>query len=88
MQKPLIQAIRDRRVVEFRYHGEHRALEPYRLGEDGGRLLLQGWQSRKGWRSFRVEEIEDLELTSRHFETPREGFSRSAGHLDRVLAEV
>ena len=87
-EKLLRQAIGDRRVVEFRYHGEHRSLEPYRLGLDGGRLRLMGWQSRKGWRSFYVDEMDDLEVTDRTFLQPREGYTRGDDAMDRILAEV
>ena len=84
----LRQAIRDRQVVEFRYHGEHRIVEPYRLGLDGGRLRLMGWQSRKGWRSFHVDEMEDLVVTDRTFLQPREGYTRGDTAMDRILAEI
>lgn len=84
----LREAIRDRRVVEFRYHGEHRTVEPYRLGLDGGRLRLMGWQARKGWRSFYVGEMAELELTGRTFLQPREGYRRGDDRMDRILAEV
>lgn len=85
----LVRAICERRVVEFRYHGEHRTLEPYRLGRDnGGRLLLTGWQSRKGWRTFQVAEIAEAEATERTFDTPREGYVRGDDRLERILAEV
>lgn len=87
-EKLLRQAIRDRRIVEFRYHGEHRAVEPYRLGEGGGRLRLVGWQSRKGWRSFHADEMEELEVTDRTFWEPREGYARGDPAMDRILAEV
>ncbi|MBP1805740.1 WYL domain-containing protein [Rubellimicrobium aerolatum] len=84
----LRQAIRDRRVIAFRYHGEHRTVEPYRLGLDGGRLRLTGWQSRKGWRSFHADDMEELELTERTFLDPREGYVRGDPRMDRILAEV
>lgn len=83
----LARAIRERRVVEFRYAGEDRTVEPYRLTRAGGRLLLQGWQSRKGWRSFHVDAIEGLEPTSRFFDAPREGFAPDP-RLDGVVASV
>ena len=86
--KLLAQAIRDRRVIEFRYHGEHRTVEPYRLGEGAGRLRLVGWQARKGWRSFHADEMEDLDVTDRTFWEPREGYTRGDEAMDRILAEV
>ena len=87
-EKLLRQAIRARLVVEFRYHGEHRTVEPYRLGEGAGRLRLVGWQARKGWRSFHVAEMDELELTARSFWEPREGYSRGDPAMDRILAEI
>ena len=87
-EKLLAQAISERRILEFRYHGEHRTVEPYRLGEGAGRLRLVGWQARKGWRSFYADDMEDLELSDRTFLDPREGYVRGDDRLDRILAEV
>ncbi len=87
-EKLILRAIRDRRLIEFRYNGEPRTVEPYRLGTDGGRLRLVGWQSRKGWRSFHVDAMEDLEVTDRTFLDPREGYVRGDPAMDRILGEV
>ena len=87
-QDLLARAIGDRLIVEFLYHGEHRTVEPYRLGLDGGRLRLMGWQARKGWRSFYADDMEELEVTERTFLDPREGYVRGDSRLDRILAEV
>lgn len=87
-EKLLRQAIRDRSVIEFRYHGEHRMVEPYRLGLDNGRLRLMGWQYRKGWRSFHLAEMEELELTDRSFFQPRDGYTRGDPGMDVILAEI
>ena len=87
-EKLLAQAISERRILEFRYHDEHRIVEPYRLGLDGGRLRLMGWQARKGWRSFYADDMEELEVTDRTFFDPREGYVRGDDRLDRILAEV
>ena len=87
-EKLLAQAVSERRIVEFRYHGEHRIVEPYRLGLDSGRLRLMGWQARKGWRSFHADDMEELEVTDRTFFDPREGYVRGDDRLDRILAEV
>jgi predicted DNA-binding transcriptional regulator YafY len=88
MESLLVQAIRERRVVTFAYGGEHRAVEPCRLGLQAGRLRLTGWQRRKGWRSFHLDGIADLALTDHHFDEPREGYARGDPTLDRILAEI
>lgn len=87
MERDLARAIRERRVVEFAYHGEPRTVEPYLLGRVAGRLTLRGWQSRKGWRSFRLDEVEALEVTDRFWEQPREGYAPDP-RMDPVLASV
>lgn len=88
MEMTLSQAIHARAVVSFDYHGEHRMVEPYRLGRDRRRLLLHGWQARKGWRSFAVAEMGSVEVTGHAFEEPREGYVRGDPRLERILAEV
>ena len=88
MEALLRQAIRERRVIAFRYGGEHREVEPYRLGLQAGRLRLTGWQSRKGWRSFHADAMEDLALAPRTFDEPREGYARGDPTMDRILAEL
>lgn len=87
MERLIVQAIAERRVVEFAYHGEARAVEPYLLGRVAGRLTLRGWQSRKGWRSFHVDEAEELLLTDRFFDEPREGYAPDP-RMDPVFAAV
>lgn len=85
--RSLERAIRERRVVEFGYHGEARTVEPYILGRVAGRMTLRGWQSRKGWRSFHLAEVEALEVTDRFWEEPREGYAPDP-RMDQVLAAV
>lgn len=86
--KLLARAIRGRHVVEFRYTGETRQVEPYRLGLDGGRLRLVGWQRGKGWRSFYADGMEELEILDRTFIDPRDGYVRGDPAMERILAEV
>lgn len=83
----LARAIRSREAVDFAYHGEARTVEPYALGWVAGRLTLRGWQSRKGWRSFHVDEIEDLAPAGRHFDEPREGYA-SDPRMSPVVAAL
>ena len=87
MERLIAQAIAERRVVEFSYHGEARRVEPYLLGRVAGRLTLRGWQSGKGWRSFHVDEARALALTDRFFDEPREGYAPDP-RMDPVLAAV
>lgn len=86
--KLLTRAIRERRVVEFRYDGEPREVEPCRLAEGPEGLLLAGWQRRKGWRTFRLDRMTEVEATERTFDAPREGYAPGGPPGFRVLAEL
>jgi hypothetical protein len=50
-------------------------------------MTLRGWQSRKGWRSFHLAEVEALEVTDRFWEEPREGYAPDP-RMEQVLAAV
>ncbi|GAA4777717.1 helix-turn-helix transcriptional regulator [Citricoccus nitrophenolicus] len=69
-------AVRDRRLVRFRYHAAatdestQRTVEPLRLTAESGHGYLQAWcQTSEGLRNFRLDRIESLEETSEVFET-------------------
>lgn len=74
------EAIATKKLVEFRYHGHRRVVEPHLLGthEDVKQLLgfQVGGSSKSGglpeWRRFDVEEITGFTVLSDRFEGPRE----------------
>jgi predicted DNA-binding transcriptional regulator YafY len=90
------QALAERRMLQFRYHGYSRKVEPHAFGrvtEDRGALL--GWQvsggSRSepppGWRTFVLGEIENLVILRRTF-APRADYHPETAKLKRIEAEV
>lgn len=90
------QALAERRVVQFRYHGYSRRVEPHALGRvTEGRLALLGWQVSggsaseppPGWRTFRLAEMESLKLLRQTF-TPRPGYRPETTKLKPIEAEV
>jgi hypothetical protein len=92
----LRQALRERRVVTFRYHGHTRRVEPHALGTvSKERPALLGWQVSggskseppPGWRTFVVEEMTGLRLTRTQFR-PRADYRHEGGGLKTVEAEV
>jgi predicted DNA-binding transcriptional regulator YafY len=67
----LRQALSERRVVQFKYHGHSRRVEPHALGRvTGSRPALLGWQVSggsaseppPGWRTFVLADIKSLKL--------------------------
>ncbi len=94
--KLLRQALRDRRVVSFRYHGHARKVEPHALGTvTKERPALLGWQISggskseppPGWRTFVLEEMSGVRLTRTKF-APRADYRHAGGGLKTIEAEV
>ncbi|PQZ93907.1 hypothetical protein CQ018_09730 [Arthrobacter sp. MYb227] len=71
----LIQAIRDKRVVNLGYYSasrdavSERLVEPIRLVEHSGKQYLRAWsRPNEQIRSFRVDRIQHADITKEHFE--------------------
>ncbi len=90
------QAIKERRALEFTYHGYPRRVEPHALGQvKDDRLALLAWQVAggsqseppPGWRTFIVAEIGALRLTPEKF-SPRPDYHPERAKLKNISAEV
>jgi hypothetical protein len=93
----LVDAIRDRSVVDLRYDWGHRRVEPhvYGLNKDGHELLRAfqtGGHSesrqRFGWKLFRVDEIQSLHVTGERFKGPRRGYNRADPAITQIYAQL
>ena len=89
-------ALRERRLLAFRYHEHPRRAEPHALGRlKDGDVVLLAWQvaggSRSepppGWRTFQLTDITGLELLAETF-TPRPDYRPEKTKLRVILAEV
>ena len=90
------EALRERRPLEFHYHGHKRHAEPHALGQmKDDRLALLAWQVAggsqseppPGWRTFLVEEIEAQRLRPETF-TPRSDYRPEKTRFAKIIAEV
>lgn len=90
------EALAGRRVLQFRYHGYSRRVEPHALGRvTEGRPALLGWQvsggSRSepppGWRTFVLAEIRSLKILRPTF-APRADYHPESSRLKPIEAEV
>jgi predicted DNA-binding transcriptional regulator YafY len=90
------QALSERRVVQFKYHGHARRVEPHALGRvTEGRLALLGWQVSggsaseppPGWRTFVIADIKLLKLMRPTFK-PRPDYRPETTKLKLIEAEV
>ena len=89
-------ALRERRMLAFRYHDHLRRVEPHALGRmKDGAIVLLAWQvaggSRSepppGWRNFLLTELGPLEVLDETF-TPRADYRPEKTKLRHILAEV
>jgi hypothetical protein len=97
MRGELVRAIRERLVVEFRYKGLRRVVNPHLLGEAGKDegVALSGVQtdgkSSRGklpvWVFCYLAEITNLTVTDRAF-TPDRDFDASDKKFSSVIASV
>lgn len=92
----LRQALKERRVVQFRYHGYVRRVEPHALGRvTDDRHALLGWQVSggsaseppPGWRTFVLADITEPGLTRATF-VPRADYRPETTKLKPIEAEV
>jgi hypothetical protein len=92
----LRQALNERRVVRFKYHGFIRRVEPHALGRvTEGRPALLGWQASggsaseppPGWRTFVLTDIKALSLMHPTF-VPRPDYRPETTKLKPIEAEV
>jgi hypothetical protein len=88
--------LRERRQLEFTYHGHPRRAEPHALGQmKDGRLALLAWQVSggsqseppPGWRTFLVAEIDELRLRPEIF-TARPDYRPEKTRFAQIIAEV
>ncbi len=90
------QALKEKRVLEFRYHGFARSVEPHAAGRVGdGKVALLGWQAAggsateppPGWRTFIVADIEKPKLRKTKF-VARPDYDPKKTNLKAITAEI
>lgn len=92
MNSIISQAIQQRKVLELRYHGYSRMVEPHAYGRDkDGDEILRCYQvsggsesgERIGWKLLKVREVFSLHLTSDNFSV-RSEYKRN----DKAMAYI
>jgi hypothetical protein len=90
-------AIEDRHLLEFRYDGFRRLVEPHAFGvSPRGRYTLRAYQveggsesgQSEGWKLFHVTGMESIVVSSRRFDPPRPDYRRDDRAFARILAQV
>lgn len=92
-----IQAISERRLLQFSYAGHVRVCEPHAYGVSStGEAVLHTFQTAgssgsrppPGWRTFTVSGITDVVLTQRRFAKARSDFTEQRPALEPTWAEL
>lgn len=91
-------AIREHKLIQFRYFGEPQAAEPHQLGTDSDRdLVLLGWhcgsthgaQGIAGWQRYAVKLMHDVRMLDWQFYNPRPTFVPGPSrHIPHVKCEL
>jgi len=93
----IVTAIKQRNILELRYHGLTRLVEPhaYGINQKGHRVLLcyqtsGGSQSNEpqGWKLLLESEIVSLHQTGQNFSMPRAGYKRNDAAMKTILAQL
>ena len=90
-------AIRNRQMLTFQYHGHHRVVEPYTYGIDQkGHAALRAYQtggtSGSGripdWRIFHESEILALKSLEQHFDIRSGDYKKNDSFFSTIYAEL
>lgn len=99
MRERIIEAIRGRYEIKFRYHGHPRVVYPAAVGlcDSTGAELLSGYQvggscatgrDIPDWRLFDLREIDDLIVTAHLFTTHPVGYVREEQPIGEIWAQI
>lgn len=97
MHQTIVQAIRDKCVLEVHYHGYSRVVEPHTFGvTQRNRDAIRVYQTAggsvsgesPGWKLLCLDEIVSLRLTTNQFHVPRQGYRRGDMGMTHIYEEI
>lgn len=97
MNNLLVNAIRNKEILELRYHGYSRIVEPHAYGVDKhGNEKLRCYQIAGGsvsndpvdWKILKVAEIHSIHTTGRQFSSARPDYKRNDKAMQRIYAQL
>ena len=96
MNTVVMQAIKERNILELRYHGFSRVVEPHAYGRDKtGQDVLRCYQvaggsvsgERSGWKLLKLREISTLHLANGVF-VPRPDYKRNDKDMTYIFEQI
>lgn len=96
MNQIVIKAIKERHILELRYHGWARFVEPHAYGRDkGGDEILRCYQvsggsvsgERTGWKLLKLREMIALHMSDKGF-TPRLDYKQNDKYMIHIFEQI
>ena len=96
MNQEIIEAIENKNLVEFRYDGELRIVEPhcYGLSTKGNEVLrayqVDGYSSygNMGWKMYDLGKANNINILEDTFDEPRNGYKKGDKDMDEIYVEL
>lgn len=97
MKQTIIKAIESRNLLEFRYNGHRRLVEPHTygvstIGNDTLSAYQVGGTSNKGnvpdWKQFTISKITGLKKSDKTFSGTRKGYTKGDSRMSKIYAEL
>lgn len=96
MRELFAEAIEKRLVIEFRYNGSIRHVEPHCLGEKAdGELRLRAYQikgeesaDKIGFKLFDLAKVSDCKMLAAKFQRPRPGYKVNDSVMALIIAQL
>lgn len=98
MNRRICGAIEERKIIEFRYKGGIRVVEPhcYGIHEGSGKEVLSGYQTggytesggTPDWRTYDISGVSDLKVTDISFLGPRSGYNPEDPRMSEIFCKL
>lgn len=97
MKKEIIEAIENKKIIEFYYDNHYRIVEPHTFGvSKKGNDTLSAYQidgsSDKGsvpdWKQFTISKIESMKILNETFIQERDGYTRGDSRMISIYSEL
>lgn len=96
MNEDIVEAIENKKLIEFLYDGESRIVEPHcygvtTKGNDAIRAFqVDGYSSsgKMGWKLYDLSKVDDLNISGKTFYSPRPGYKKGDRGMDDIYCEL
>jgi hypothetical protein len=96
MDTLIINAIKQKKLIEFQYDGESRTVEPHCYGvSTKGNEVIRAYQIRgfsssgtMGWKLYDLSKAGDIQVLNESFSKPRPDYKRGDKGMNEIYCEL